>query len=75
MDYSKDRYNVFDGNNKLIGRIDEDEFIRKVRGPGFLYRLEEDEVYDVSSGKIVGYIEDGVLRASGGKVIFKIEEE
>jgi hypothetical protein len=27
-DYSQGRYNVFDANEKLIGRIDEDEFIR-----------------------------------------------
>ncbi|MDP9504564.1 hypothetical protein [Pseudomonas protegens] len=63
-DYTNGRYNVFEGRGPaaaLIGRIDNDEFIRNDLGK-LLYRIDDDQVYEVGSGDYIGEIcptEDG----------------
>jgi hypothetical protein len=58
VDYTKGRYNVFQGRgptNILVGRIDEDEFVRNDSGK-LLYRIDGDEFYEVD-GAYIGRIE------------------
>ena len=64
-DFTKGRYNVYSGRGPvapLIGRIDEDEFVRSNTGE-LIYRIDGDEVYTAGPGaKFVGSIsetEDG----------------
>ncbi|MEN9489788.1 MAG: hypothetical protein RJA63_237 [Pseudomonadota bacterium] len=74
MDYSTGRYSVFDAQGSLIGRVDEDEF---VRAPGvggqLLYRLDGDELYDMQGG-LVGHINCGQIIVAG-TLKFRIESE
>lgn len=74
MDYSQGRYNVIDMGNSIVGRIDEDEFIREFNGPKLLYRIDGEEVYNMS-GELVGFIDNGVATTQSGKVLFKIVNE
>jgi hypothetical protein len=71
-DYSQGRYNVFDANEKLIGRIDEDEFIR--HGLQLVYRIDGSEVYAVTGG-LLAFIEGGVARKPDGEKLFTIRPE
>lgn len=57
IDYSQGRYNVFKGRGPtapLIGRIDEDEFVRSLSGE-VLFRVDGDEFYEVN-GRYLGEI-------------------
>jgi hypothetical protein len=74
MDYSKGRYNVIDSLNRIIGRIDEDEFVRDYNGPNLLYRIDGDEIYSMT-GELLGFISSGIAKTPQGKFIFKIEED
>ncbi|MFY3456977.1 hypothetical protein ACOTJD_09970 [Achromobacter xylosoxidans] len=60
VDYTKGRYDVYDSTGELIGRIDEDEFVRS--GMKLLYRLDGEEVYTVPTARLVGFIEGNVVR-------------
>lgn len=74
MDYSKDRFTFFDAQDRLIGRIDEDEFVRSPgTGGKLLYRLGGDELYDMQ-GDLVGAVRAGQVLVEG-KVMFRIEAE
>ncbi|PIA74264.1 hypothetical protein CDR19_04150 [Ectopseudomonas toyotomiensis] len=61
-DYSAGRYNVYQGRGPsapLIGRIDEDEFVRS--NGKLIYRVDGDEFYDMSGNFIGSIVEvDGV---------------
>jgi len=63
-DFTQGRYNVYEGRGpgaSLIGRIDEDEFVRSNKG--LLYRIDGSEFYDMN-GKYLGEIvESGDGRA------------
>lgn len=72
IDYSQGRYNVFDANEKLIGRIDEDEFVRQNSEP--LFRIDGEDVFAVN-GSLLAFIDDGVARTSDGKKLFFIRKE
>ncbi|HMW24094.1 MAG TPA: hypothetical protein PKC59_11710 [Burkholderiaceae bacterium] len=72
IDYSQGRYNVFDANDKQIGRIDEDEFIR--RGSQILYRIDGSEVYAVN-GNLLAFIDGGIARRPDGEKLFSIKLE
>lgn len=58
-DFTQGRYNVYSGRGPaapLIGRIDEDEFVRSNTGE-LMYRIDGDEVYTAGTGaKFVGTI-------------------
>lgn len=72
IDYSRGRYVVRDTNGALVGRIDEDEFVRD--GARLLYRVDGDEFYIVNGG-LVGFINNGVVTTSTGERRFTIEAE
>lgn len=72
MNYSNGRFRVVDAQNKDIGRIDCDEFIRNSRALP-IYRLDGDEVYDMK-GNLMGFIDSGVL-ISGGDILLRISPE
>lgn len=72
MDYSKGRFNVFDSQGVLIGRIDHDEYVRSPLNQ-LLFRLDGDEAYDMT-GELIGFVDAGrVMQA--GQVKFRIEVE
>ncbi|MCF4997415.1 hypothetical protein GIW70_21255 [Pseudomonas syringae] len=65
-DFTKGRYNVYSGRGPtapLIGRIDEDEFVRSSTGE-LLYRIDGDEVY--TAGSAAKYIGD-ITETDGGR--------
>ena len=72
MDYSRGRFQVVDAQNKNIGQIDCDEFIRDNHARP-IYRLDGDEVYDMK-GNLMGVVDSGVL-ISGGDVLLRIFPE
>ncbi|WP_047934657.1 hypothetical protein [Pseudomonas putida] len=73
VDYSKGRYNVYDADRKLIGRIDEDEYIRS--GAKLIYRVDDDSLYSMD-GALLGFIDDGIARTpKDAKIILIIEAE
>lgn len=72
VDYSGGRYSVFSANGALIGRIDEDEFIRV--GPTLKYRLDGTEVYAMN-GESLAIIDNGVARTTNGQVLFSIQRD
>lgn len=72
IDYSQGRYNVFDANDELIGRIDKDEFIRQ--GQRLIYRIDGSEVYAVNGG-LLAFIDGGVARKPDGGKLFTIRSE
>ncbi|MNF70593.1 hypothetical protein D3C85_774510 [compost metagenome] len=67
-DFTKGQFNVYAGHGptaELIGRIDEDEFVRNKSGQ-LLYRIDGTEVYTAGIGaKYIGEI----LEAEGGRSI------
>lgn len=74
MDYSKGRYTVRNNAGQIIGRIDEDEFVRN--GATLLYRLEGNDVYEVGTdGKSLAFIRDGQAVSPSGQVLFAVDEE
>lgn len=72
IDYSKGRYNVFGPNGQIIGRIDEDEFVRS--GTTLIYRIDGNEVYEINGG-VLGYVDSGVAATPNGKILFTIQSE
>lgn len=67
-DFTKGRYNVYTGRGPaavMVGRIDEDEFVRSNSGE-LLYRIEDDEVYTVGTdAKYIG----NVMETDGGRAM------
>ncbi|GGL50080.1 hypothetical protein GCM10009091_34730 [Pseudomonas brenneri] len=61
IDFTKGRYSVYSGRGPmapLIGRIDEDEFVRSDTGE-LLYRIDGDEVYTAgTNAKYLGRISE-----------------
>lgn len=74
MNYSQGRFNVIDNQNNIIGRIDEDEFIRESNGANLLYRIDGTEVYSMS-GNLLGFINSGSATTPNGEFLFKIIAE
>ncbi|KQT68022.1 MULTISPECIES: hypothetical protein [Pseudomonas] len=67
-DFTKGRYNVYSGRGPtapLIGRLDEDEFVRSNTGE-LLYRIDGDEVY--TAGSDAKYIGD-IFETDGGRAM------
>jgi hypothetical protein len=61
IDFSKGRYNVFQGRmpgQLPIGRIDEDEYVRSAKNV-LLYRFDGEEMYDMN-GNYLGEAEETV---------------
>lgn len=63
MNYSSGRFRVVDAQNKDIGLIDFDEFIRNFHAQP-IYRLDGEEVYDMK-GNFLGVISNGILMSEG----------
>jgi len=72
MDYSKARYTVFDGRGQIVGRIDEDEYVRQ--GKHLIYRIDGAEVYEIS-GEFLAVIQGGVAMKPNGQTLFTIGNE
>jgi hypothetical protein len=72
IDYSQGRYVVKDSSGQVVGRIDEDGFVRN--GMDLLYRVDGDEFYIVNGG-LVGFIENGRVVSPQGQFKFVIEAE
>ncbi|MFJ3153530.1 hypothetical protein ACIPIX_05200 [Pseudomonas protegens] len=72
-DYSKGYYKVFSPDRSPVGRIDKDEFIRSDKN-ALLYRVDGDELYSMK-GDYLGFIDEGVARATSGQLLFTIEKE
>ena len=67
-DFTKGRYNVYSGRGptaQMIGRIDEDEFVRSNSGE-LLYRLDGSEVY--TAGSNAKYVGD-LMETDGGRAM------
>lgn len=63
MNYSSGRFRVIDAQNKNVGLIDSDEFIRNFHSQP-IYRLDGEEVYDMK-GNFLGVISNGILMSEG----------
>lgn len=72
VEYNKGRFNVFDVNSVMIGRIDHDEFVRN--GLNLLFRIDNNEVYSME-GELLGFMNDGVATARSGKMLFRISTD
>jgi hypothetical protein len=72
IDYSQGRYNVFDISGQLIGRIDEDEFVRQ--GNQLIYRIDGSTVFSMN-GSQLAFIDDGIARKPDGNMLFSIRPE
>lgn len=72
IDYSSGQYIVRNAQGAIVGRIDDDEYVRD--GTELLYRVYGDEMYS-NNGDFVGDIEDGKVIAPTGKVLFRIVAE
>ena len=72
IDYSKGRYTVKDTNGGLIGRIDDDEYVRS--GTALLFRLDGDEFYTLDS-VLIGFIRDGVVTTPAGEPRYFVASE
>ncbi len=75
IDYSNGRYTVKDMSGKIVGHIDNDEFVRddvKLR-----FRIDGDEVYElIGAGDLIGFIQPGGTIASPrGQALYRIEAE
>lgn len=67
-DFTKGRYNVFAGRGplgELIGRIDEDEYVRSRSGE-LLYRIDDDQVFE--AGPNARYI-GSIFETEGGRAM------
>jgi hypothetical protein len=74
IDYSKGRYTVKDMSGKIVGRIDNDEFVRD--GLKLRFRIDGDEVYELVGVDLIGYIQPGGTIASPrGQALYHIEAE
>ena len=72
VEYKNGRFNVFDVNNIMIGRIDHDEFVRN--GLNLLFRIDNEEVYSME-GELLGFINDGVAVTQSEKTLFRIRAD
>jgi len=72
IDYSKGRYTVKDTNGGLIGRIDEDEYVRS--GTVLRFRVDGDEFYTLDS-VLIGFIRNGIVTAPDGAPRYFISSE
>ena len=72
IDYSKGRYTVKDTNGGLIGRIDEDEYVRN--GTVLRFKVDGDEFYTLDS-VLIGFIRDGVVTTPSGETRYFIASE
>jgi hypothetical protein len=75
IDYSNGRYTVKDMSGKVVGRIDNDEFVRD--GGKLRFRIDGDEVYElVGAGDLIGFIQPGgTITAPRGQALYRIEAE
>lgn len=64
IDYSKGQYNVKDANGALVGRIDEDEYVRN--GTSLRFRVDGDEFYTLD-GVLIGFIRSGIVTTPKGE--------
>lgn len=72
IDYSEGQYTVRTAQGAIVGRIDNDEYVRS--GTELLYRVDGDEMYS-NNGDFLGDIEDGEVIAPTGEVLFRIVAE
>ncbi|HAT31360.1 MAG TPA: hypothetical protein DCW29_11070 [Janthinobacterium sp.] len=72
IDYSKGRYTVKDTNGSLIGRIDEDEYVRS--GTTLRFRVDGDEFYTLD-GVLIGFIRSGIVTTPKGEPRYTIAPE
>lgn len=59
IDCSKGRYMVKDANGALIGRIDEDEYVRR-SGAALRFRIDGAEFYTLDC-VLIGFIRSGMV--------------
>lgn len=71
-DYSKGRYLVENPAGQLVGRIDNDEYVRS--GGSLLYRVDGSEFYSID-GNLLGFIDAGIVRDASGQGLFRIQSE
>lgn len=71
-DFSKGRYLLKNPTGQLVGRIDNDEFVRS--GASLLYRIDGNEFYSMN-GDLLGFIDDGIVRNAAGENLFRIHAE
>lgn len=71
-DYSKGHYLVKNLAGQLIGRIDNDEYVRS--GGSLLYRVDGSEFYSMH-GNLLGFIDAGIVRDVSGESLFRIQPE
>jgi len=72
IDYSKGRYTVKETSGALVGRIDEDEFVRS--GTSLLFRVDGDKFYTLN-GVLIGFIENGIVTTPKGERRYSIIPE
>lgn len=72
IDHSKGRYTVKDTNGVLIGRIDEDEYVRS--GASLCFRIDGDEFYTLD-GVLIGFIQGGIVTTPKGERRYTIAPE
>lgn len=64
IDCRKGRYTVKDANGALVGRIDQDEYVRS--GTTLCFRVDGDEFYTLD-GVLIGFIRSGVVTTPKGE--------
>lgn len=64
IDYSQGQYTVRDASGVLIGRIDEDEYVRN--GTALRFRIDGDEFYTLD-GVLIGFIRSGIVTTPKGE--------
>lgn len=72
IDYSKGRYTVKDTKGAVIGRIDEDEYVRN--GVSLRFRVDGDEFYTLD-GVLIGFIRSGIVTTPKGERRYVITPE
>lgn len=75
IDYSKGRYTVRDVSGRIVGRLDDDEFVREGANLGF--RIDGDEVYSLAGNAgLIGYVQpNGTITSPTGQMLYRIEAE
>ena len=72
IDYTQGQYVVADADGAVIGRIDNDEFVRS--DSELLYRIDGEEFYDMS-GRFLGFVDNGLVTSPTGRTLFTIRAE
>ena len=72
INYSNGRYIVKDVSGALVGRIDEDEYVRN--GAALCFRIDGDEVYALD-GVLIRFIQSGIVTTPNGKRLYTIALE